>query len=58
MSSSDNSTATPVFTHYRYEPVRPPILAGMAPFTPGESTYFLTLLNYQLPDSTPTTNGR
>ena len=57
LSSTDNSTATPLFTHYRYEPVRPPVLAGTAPFVPGEGTHFLVLLDDQTsPD--PGTNGR
>jgi len=57
LSSTDASTATPLFTHYRYEPVGPPVLAGTAPFVPGEGTHFLVLLDYQT--SAPIgTNGR
>ena len=55
LSSSYASTAIS-FTHYRHEPVAPPVLAGIDAFTPGESTLYLVLLDDQL--TTPTTNGR
>jgi hypothetical protein len=58
VSSSDATTATAQFTHYRYEPIRPPVLAGMAPFTPGEGTYYLTILDYQVLGRPTTVNGR
>jgi hypothetical protein len=57
VTSTDASTATPPFVHYRHEPVLPPVLAGLAPFGPGEGTYNLVLLDYS--DGTaPTPNGR
>ena len=56
VTSTDASTATAPFTHYRYQPVGPPVLAGVAPFTPGEATLYLVLLNDQV--DTPGTNGR
>ena len=55
-TSTDATTATPPFTHYRYEPVVPPALAGIAPFTPGEATLYLALLDDQV--DTPVVNGR
>jgi hypothetical protein len=57
LSSSYSGTSI-AFTHYRHEPVRPPMLAGMNAFTAGESTLYLVLLDYQLEGVTPTTNGR
>jgi hypothetical protein len=56
VTSTDATTATAPFTHYRYEPVLPPAPAGMAPFTPGEATLYLVLLD-DLVD-TPVVNGR
>lgn len=56
LSSKVSSTATPLFTHYRYDPVRPPTLTGIAPFTPGESTLYLVLLDDQV--DPVGTNGR
>jgi hypothetical protein len=56
VTSTDATTATPPFTHYRFEPVLPPAPAGMAPFTPGEATLYLVLLDDQV--DTPVTNGR
>ncbi len=56
VTSTDASTATAAFTHYRYEPVRPPVLAGQAPFVPGEATLTLVLLDDQV--DTPVPNGR
>jgi hypothetical protein len=56
VTSTDASTATAPFTHYRHEPVRPPPSAGVAPFTPGEATLFLVLLDDQV--DPPGTNGR
>src|SRR5262249_39974397 len=56
VTSTDASTATAPFTHYRYQPVGPPTPAGVAPFTPGEATLYLVLLNDQV--DTPSTNGR
>jgi hypothetical protein len=55
-SSTDASTATAPFTHFRYEPVLPPVAAGVAPFTPGEATLYLVLLDDQV--DAPPTNGR
>jgi len=55
LSSTDASTAIS-FAHYRHEPVRPPVLAGIDAFTPGESTLYLVLLDDQV--NPPTTNGR
>lgn len=54
-SSSDATTAT-VFTHYRYQPVGPPMMAGVAPFGIGEGTWVMVLLDDQV--ATPTPNGR
>jgi hypothetical protein len=56
VTSTDASTATAPFTHYRYEPVLPPVEAGMAPFAPGEATLYLVLLDDQV--DPPGTNGR
>ena len=56
LSSSDNSTATEQFTHYRYEPVAPPTVAGTAPFSVAESTLLLVLLNDLVNPVVP--NGR
>lgn len=56
VTSTDSSTATPPFIHYRHEPVAPPVLAGMAPFVPGEATMLLVLLDDQV--HTPVANGR
>lgn len=53
---ADSSTATPTFTHYRFEPVRPPAITGMAPFTPGETTLYFVILDDQV--NPITTNGR
>jgi hypothetical protein len=55
-SSTDASTATSEYTHYRYEPLRPPALCGIKPFTTGEGTHFLVLLDDQV--DPVTTNGR
>ncbi len=35
VTSTDASTATPPFTHYRYEPVLPPVPAGDGTLHPG-----------------------
>ncbi len=56
LSSTDGSTATPVFTHYRYEPVAPPTIAGTAPFSVAESTLLVVLLNDLVNPVVP--NGR
>ncbi len=56
VSNSSAASATPQFTHYRMEPVAPPVVAGMAPFVPGEGTLFMVLLDDQV--VTPTMNGR
>jgi hypothetical protein len=56
VDSNDGSTATPAMTHYRYEPVLPPVFAHTAPLGPGEATLYLVLLNDQI--HTPTPNGR
>ncbi|MGO9558187.1 MAG: hypothetical protein ACLPQS_06485 [Acidimicrobiales bacterium] len=56
LSSSDTSTASEQFTHYRYEPVPPPTIAGTAPFSVAESTLLLVLLNDLVNPVVP--NGR
>jgi hypothetical protein len=53
ISSTDATTATGLFTHYRYEPVRPPTFAGAAPFQRGEGTYVMVLLDDQVATPTP-----
>lgn len=55
-SSTDGSTATEPVTHYRYEPVSSPTMAATAPFTPGQGTLTLAILNDMV--NTPNPLGR
>jgi hypothetical protein len=56
ITTTDASTATALTTHLRYEPARPPVPAGVAPFGPGEATLYLVLLDDQV--HAPGVNGR
>lgn len=59
--SLDASTATPPATHLRYEPVASPVLAETSPLGPGEATWLMAILDYQIPapaTNTVAPNGR
>lgn len=47
-ASQDSSTATPLFTYRRFQPVLSPTMAATAPFSPGQGTLLLALLNWSL----------
>lgn len=55
-SSSDPSTATAPFTHLRYQPVAPPVLAATAPYSPGQAVLVMAILNDM--SNTPAPNAR
>jgi hypothetical protein len=56
LSSADASTATPTFTHYRYQTVAPPVLAPTAPYSPGQAVLVMAILNDMV--DTPANNAR
>jgi hypothetical protein len=57
VSTTDPSTATSPFTHYRYSPVAPPVLAPTAVYPPGQAVLQLAILN-NMDGNTPTANAR
>ncbi|MGO9911698.1 MAG: hypothetical protein ACLPQS_11120 [Acidimicrobiales bacterium] len=46
--SQDATTATPLFTYRRYQPVLPPVMVGTDVSPPGQGSLTLVLLNYGL----------
>ena len=57
VTSTNASSATPLVTHYRYQPVPSPVVVPTSPLGPGEAVLLMAVLNYQ-DGSAVNPNGR